>query len=192
MLELLEEAIELCGVPHELMTDNGTPFVAIVRTMLSRFQRSLEELRSGTSGPRSTRPGRTARSRPSGRRSSARSSTASSSPTSRRPSARSPPTPATTTTTGSTASSTGRRRPSGSTGRRSPTGAHPDPERLGHRQPPCAISHAHRRVRDRDRDTAAIGAGKRAFGATGGHERPAGLAGAGVHATRTDTHHRCE
>ena len=36
---LLEEAIELCGVPHELMTDNGTPFVAIVRTMLSRFQR---------------------------------------------------------------------------------------------------------------------------------------------------------
>jgi transposase InsO family protein len=27
------------------MTDNGTPFVAIVRTMLSRFQRSLAELR---------------------------------------------------------------------------------------------------------------------------------------------------
>jgi transposase len=44
VLALLEEAIELCGVPHELMTDNGTPFVAIVRTMLSRFQRSLAEL----------------------------------------------------------------------------------------------------------------------------------------------------
>lgn len=44
-LALLEEAIELCGVPHELMSDNGTPFVAIVRTFLSRFQRSLEELR---------------------------------------------------------------------------------------------------------------------------------------------------
>ena len=29
ILALLEEAIELCGVPHELMTDNGTPFVAI-------------------------------------------------------------------------------------------------------------------------------------------------------------------
>jgi transposase InsO family protein len=45
ILALLEEAVELCGVPHQLMTDNGTPFVAIARTMLSRFQRSLEELR---------------------------------------------------------------------------------------------------------------------------------------------------
>jgi transposase InsO family protein len=44
ILALLEEAVELCGVPHELMTDNGTPFVAIVRSMLSRFQRSLAEL----------------------------------------------------------------------------------------------------------------------------------------------------
>ena len=44
VLGLLDEAIELCGVPHELMTDNGTPFVAIVRSMLSRFQRSLAEL----------------------------------------------------------------------------------------------------------------------------------------------------
>jgi transposase InsO family protein len=44
VLALLEEAIELCGVPHELMTDNGTPFVAITRAMLSRFQRSLAEL----------------------------------------------------------------------------------------------------------------------------------------------------
>lgn len=45
VLALLEEAIELCGVPHELMTDNGTPFVAIVRSMLSRFQRNLADLR---------------------------------------------------------------------------------------------------------------------------------------------------
>jgi transposase InsO family protein len=37
--------VELCGVPHELMTDNGTPFVAITRSMLSRFQRTLDELR---------------------------------------------------------------------------------------------------------------------------------------------------
>jgi len=44
ILEALAEADELCGVPHELMTDHGTPFVAIVRTMLSRFQRSLAEL----------------------------------------------------------------------------------------------------------------------------------------------------
>jgi transposase InsO family protein len=45
ILALLEEAVELCGVPHELMSDNGTPFVAIARSMLSRFQRTLEELR---------------------------------------------------------------------------------------------------------------------------------------------------
>jgi transposase InsO family protein len=44
ILEALAEAIELCGVPHALMTDNGTPFVTIVRTMLSRFQRTLAEL----------------------------------------------------------------------------------------------------------------------------------------------------
>jgi len=44
VLETLAEAIELCGVPHELMTDNGTPFVTIMRTMLSRFQRTLAEL----------------------------------------------------------------------------------------------------------------------------------------------------
>ena len=45
ILALLEEAVELCGVPLELMSDNGTPFVAIARSMLSRFQRTLEELR---------------------------------------------------------------------------------------------------------------------------------------------------
>jgi len=44
ILDLLGEAVELCGVPLELMSDNGTPFVAIVRSMLSRFQRTLEEL----------------------------------------------------------------------------------------------------------------------------------------------------
>ena len=44
ILEALAEAVELCGVPQELMTDNGTPFVTIVRTMLSRFQRTLAEL----------------------------------------------------------------------------------------------------------------------------------------------------
>ncbi len=44
VLEALAEAIELCGVPLALMSDNGTPFVTIVRTMLSRFQRTLAEL----------------------------------------------------------------------------------------------------------------------------------------------------
>lgn len=44
ILDLLAEAVELCGVPLELMSDNGTPFVAVVRTMLSRFQRTLDEL----------------------------------------------------------------------------------------------------------------------------------------------------
>jgi transposase InsO family protein len=31
-------------VPLALMTDNGSPFVAITKTMLSRFQRTLEDL----------------------------------------------------------------------------------------------------------------------------------------------------
>lgn len=44
ILRFLDETVELCGVPLALMTDNGTPFVAIVRTMLSRFQRSLADL----------------------------------------------------------------------------------------------------------------------------------------------------
>lgn len=44
ILEALAEAVELCGIPHELMPDNGTSFVTIVRTMLIRFQRSLAEL----------------------------------------------------------------------------------------------------------------------------------------------------
>jgi len=44
VLATLAEAIELCGVPLALMTDNGTPFVAIIRTMLSRFQRNLTDL----------------------------------------------------------------------------------------------------------------------------------------------------
>ncbi len=44
VLETLAEAIELCGVPLALMSDNGTPFVTIVRTMLSRFQQTLAEL----------------------------------------------------------------------------------------------------------------------------------------------------
>lgn len=44
ILALLAEAIELCGVPLELMTDNGTPFVAVVRSVLSRFQHTLADL----------------------------------------------------------------------------------------------------------------------------------------------------
>lgn len=44
MLDLLTEAIELRGVRHQLMSDNGTPFVAIVRTTPSRFERTLAEL----------------------------------------------------------------------------------------------------------------------------------------------------
>lgn len=44
ILDVLGEAIELCGIPLALMTDNGTPFVAIARSMMSRFQRTLAEL----------------------------------------------------------------------------------------------------------------------------------------------------
>jgi len=45
LLRFLGETVELCGVPLALMSDNGSPFVAITNTMLSRLQRSLEELR---------------------------------------------------------------------------------------------------------------------------------------------------
>jgi len=44
LLRFFAETIELCGVPLALMSDNGSPFVAITKTMLSRFQRTLEEL----------------------------------------------------------------------------------------------------------------------------------------------------
>jgi transposase InsO family protein len=45
ILRFLADAVELCGVPLALMSDNGTPFVATYKTILSRFQRTLEELR---------------------------------------------------------------------------------------------------------------------------------------------------
>lgn len=44
ILAALEEAVELCGVPLELMTDNGTPFVIMLEGLLTRFQRTLAEL----------------------------------------------------------------------------------------------------------------------------------------------------
>lgn len=44
ILATLEEAIELCGVPLELMSDDGTPFVILIEGLLTRFQRSLAEL----------------------------------------------------------------------------------------------------------------------------------------------------
>ena len=44
LLRFFAETIELCGGPLALMTGNGSPFVAITKTMLSRFQRTLEEL----------------------------------------------------------------------------------------------------------------------------------------------------
>ena len=51
ILDTLAEAIELCGVPLALMSDNGTPFVTIVRTMLSRFGAPWPTSRSVTSDP---------------------------------------------------------------------------------------------------------------------------------------------
>ncbi|MGH7338810.1 MAG: helix-turn-helix domain-containing protein, partial [Myxococcota bacterium] len=45
VLRLLAETVDLCGIPLALMTDNGTPFVTVTKTMLSRFQRTLEDLR---------------------------------------------------------------------------------------------------------------------------------------------------
>ncbi len=37
--------MELCGVPLALMSDNGTPFVILIEGLLTRFQRTLAELR---------------------------------------------------------------------------------------------------------------------------------------------------
>jgi transposase InsO family protein len=44
ILATLEEAMELCGVPLALMSDNGTPFVILIEGLLTRFQRTLAEL----------------------------------------------------------------------------------------------------------------------------------------------------
>ena len=44
LLRFFAETIELCGVPLALMTDNGSPFVAVTKSLLSRFQRTLEDL----------------------------------------------------------------------------------------------------------------------------------------------------
>ncbi|MBA3779851.1 MAG: DDE-type integrase/transposase/recombinase [Chloroflexi bacterium] len=125
VLSLLEEAIELCGVPHELMSDNGTPFVAITRSMLSRFQRSLEELRIRHIRTQIDTPWTNGKIEAFWATLQAEVLDRQQLATSRQRRPRSPPTPATTTTTGSTASSTGRRPPSASTERRSPTGGSP-------------------------------------------------------------------
>lgn len=44
VLALLHETIELCGVPLALMSDNGSPFIGVAQRLLTRFQRTLEEL----------------------------------------------------------------------------------------------------------------------------------------------------
>ena len=44
VLDLLHETIELCGVPLALMSDNGSPFIGVAQRLLTRFQRTLEEL----------------------------------------------------------------------------------------------------------------------------------------------------
>ena len=61
ILALLEEAIELCGVPRELMTDDGTPFVGSPARCSAGSSAAWPSSRSATSGPRSTHPGRTAK-----------------------------------------------------------------------------------------------------------------------------------
>ena len=44
ILEWLDDAIELCGVPLELMSDNGSPFVVWMPGVLTLFGRTLAEL----------------------------------------------------------------------------------------------------------------------------------------------------
>lgn len=45
ILAWLDDCIELCGTPLELMSDNGTPFVMWMPGVLTLFGRTLEELR---------------------------------------------------------------------------------------------------------------------------------------------------
>lgn len=123
VLETLAEAIELCGIPHELMTDNGTPFVTIVRTMLSRFQRTLTELEIRHIRTKIDTPWTNGKIESFWATLQAEVLNRSIWPTSLSPMRPWSPTPATTTTIDSTARSTGKHRPSGLTGPRSPTAA---------------------------------------------------------------------
>ena len=45
ILAWLDDCIELCGTPLELMSDNGTPFVVWMPGVLTLFGKTLEELR---------------------------------------------------------------------------------------------------------------------------------------------------
>ncbi len=45
VLRLLQETIDLCGTALALMSDNGSPFLGVAQRLLTRFQRTLEELR---------------------------------------------------------------------------------------------------------------------------------------------------
>ncbi len=45
ILEWLADCVELCGVPLELMSDNGSPFVTWMPGVLTLFGQTLEELR---------------------------------------------------------------------------------------------------------------------------------------------------
>jgi transposase InsO family protein len=45
ILAWLDDCIELCGTPVELMSDNGTPFVTWMPGVLTLFGKTLEELR---------------------------------------------------------------------------------------------------------------------------------------------------
>jgi len=121
ILAWLRERIDLCGIPLELMSDNGTPFVYWIPGVLTRFGRTLEELhirhvRTQVNSPWTN--GKVERSGASFRR---RSSTARSSARWQRLRRPWPSTFATTTTTGSTARSAGSLRPSASTARPSAT-----------------------------------------------------------------------
>lgn len=111
----------LCGVPHELMTDNGTPFVAVLRTMLSRFQRRLADLEIRHIRTQIDTPWTNGKIERFWATLQAEVLDQQTSPTSLPRTLRSWPTPAPPTTTGSTASSAGRHPASRSTARLSPT-----------------------------------------------------------------------
>ena len=124
ILDWLDDCLELCGTPLELMSDNGSPFVVWMPGVLTLFGKTLEELhirhiRTQVNSPWTN--GKIERfwgDPPVGAARPPRSSGRSTPPPTGSPASR-----PTTTTTGSTASSTGTPRPSATTARRSPPAA---------------------------------------------------------------------
>ena len=123
ILGWLNDCFELCGLPLEVMSDNGSPFVVWMPGVLTLFGKTLEELRIRHIRTQVNSPWTNGKIEASGARRSRRSSTGTSSRRPRRPQMVSPATPLTATTIAFTANSTGTRLASATTARPSPPAA---------------------------------------------------------------------